>query len=311
MKVVIAGGSGFLGHALASSLAARGDDVVVLARRHRPSTAPGRTVIWDGQRVGDWAEELDGAAAVVNLTGASIATRPTRRNVDRLIRSRVEPIAALRDGIAAAGAPPRVWVQSAAVGIFGDTGDEVLTEDAVPSGLGPVGLVRTCLAWEHAFAEVAGSAGRDVLLRLGVVVGGGDRLTSTLAGLARRGLGGAAGSGRQWVSWVALADVVATFTRAIDNPTMSGLYHLTAPNPVTNRELMATLRRLLGVRVGLPAPGPLVRLGAWLQGNNPDLVLASQRVVPSRLLAEGAAFAEPGLEPALRRALDDAGISVR
>lgn len=311
MKVVIAGGSGFLGQAVARCLVARGDDVVVLARGDPPPGTSGRAVSWDGRTLGSWAGELDGADALVNVTGASIGTRPTRRNVDRLIRSRVEPITALRDAIAAASTPPRVWVQTAAVGIFGDTGDEVLDESSIPSGIGPRALVGVCLAWEHAFAEAAESADRHVLLRLGAVVGGGDKLTSTLARLTRLGLGGRAGSGHQWVSWIALADVVATIVAAIDDEQRSGLYHVAAPEAVTNREMMATFRRLLRMPVGIPAPSLAVRVGAWVQGNNPSLVLAGQRALPRRLLDAGFEFAQPAFAPALRQALLDGGRRVR
>lgn len=303
MKVVIAGGTGFIGQAITRRLLDRGDEVTVLSRRQASADTVGRVVVWDGRSVGRWADELEGADAVVNTTGESIGVRPTRRNVARLIDSRVEPIRALRDAIERLATPPRTWIQTSAVGVFGDTGDAELDELTPPTGLGPHDLVSICLAWEHAFAEASSCLGRAVSLRLGVVIGGGDRLTATLAPLVRRGLGGRAGSGRQWVAWVGLADAVEVYVRAIDNPTMTGLHHVTAPNPVRNQELMATFRKVLGVRFGLPAPAPAVRLGAFAQGSNPNLVLASQRAVPRRLLDLGFTFAEPELESVLRDAL--------
>lgn len=310
MKVVVAGGTGFLGGAVTTRLVDRGDDVVVLSRRRDASAAPGaRVVEWSGSAIGPWASEVDGADAIVNLTGESIGVRPTRRNRERLIRSRVEPIAALAGASAAAVDPPGVWVQVAAVGIFGDTGDDVLDESTTASGLGPPELVSTCLAWEHAFDHAARTVGRPVLFRLGVVVGPGDKLTSMLARLVRLGLGGRAGSGRQWVSWIALADVVAGVERAIDDPTVAGTYHLVAPEPITNRDMMATLRRLLGRRFGPPAPALAIRIGAWLQGSAPSLVLASQRAVPRRLLDAGFEFSATTFEDAARLALENSGQS--
>lgn len=306
MKVVIAGGTGFLGNAVTRRLVERGDDVVVLSRNRDASVAAGaRVVEWSGTTVGPWVSELDGADAIVNLTGESIGVRPTRNNRERLIRSRVEPIAALAAACATAAAPPRVWVQVAAVGIFGDTGDAALDETATPSGLGPPELVTTCLAWEQAFEHAAASVERSVLFRLGVVVGPGDKLTSMLARLVRFGLGGRAGNGRQWVSWIALDDVAAGVERALDDETMIGTYHLVAPEPITNRDMMATLRRLVGRRLGPPAPALAIRIGAWLQGSAPSLVLASQRAIPKRLLDAGFAFSATTFEAAARRALEN------
>lgn len=306
MKVVVAGGTGFLGGVVASRLVERGDDVVVLSRRSDASVPPGaRVVEWSGSWVGPWASELEGADAIVNLTGESIGVRPTRRNRERLIRSRVEPIAALAAARSAAADPPAVWVQAAAVGIFGDTGNDVLDEATTPTGLGPPELVSTCLAWEHAFDHAAHSVDRPVLFRLGVVVGPGDKLTTMLARLIRLGLGGRAGSGRQWVSWVALADVVSGIERALDDATVTGTYHLVAPEPITNRDMMATLRRLVGRRFGPPAPALAIRVGAWLQGSTPSLVLASQRAVPRRLLDGGFRFSATTFEDAARRALEN------
>lgn len=304
-KIVVAGGTGFLGRAVTTALVGRGDDVVVLSRRADAEVVPGaRMATWSGAGPGPWAAELDGASAVVNLTGLSIGSRPTPRNRRRLVTSRVEPIAALAAGVAAATDPPPVWVQIAAVGVFGDAGDQVLDETTMPSGLGPPELVRTCLAWEHAFEHAAATVERPVLLRLGAVVGPGDQLSSTLAQLARLGLGGRAGSGRQWVSWVAVDDVVAAVTRALDDTSMRQTYHVTSPNPVTNREMMATVRRLVGRRFGPPAPAFAVRIGAWLYGAAPSLVLASQRAVPRRLTDAGFEFAVSDFETAARRALE-------
>lgn len=312
MKVVIAGGNGFIGATLADRLAARGDEVVALVRTlpdagaSRPESV--RFVRWDGEQQGPWADELGDADALINVTGSSIGDgRPTPANIERLIASRVGPIAALAEALGDLGRRVPVWIQAAAVGIFGDGGDAVLTEASVPSGDGPAELVRTCTAWEAAFATAVdgadGPVERPVLLRFGVVLGGGDPTTAVLAQLVRARLGGRAGDGKQWVSWVSIDDVVGVVERALDDHSMTGTYHVTAPNPVTNDAMMAGFRAALDVGFGLPAPAFAVKLGAWVRGTPPSLVLASQRVVPQRLLDDGYRFAAPDFDAAAAAAV--------
>ncbi len=151
---------------------------------------------------------------------------------------------------------------------------------------------------------------RTVLLRMGIGLGGdGDPATAKLAQVVRMGLGGRVGSGRQWVSWIGLDDLLAVMIRAIDGPAptwpaMRGTYHVTSPNPVTNAEMMATYRRLLGRRIGLPTPAVVARLGAPLLGSSASLALTGRRCVPTRLLEAGFAFGQPDFEPTARRALE-------
>lgn len=311
-RVVIPGGTGYLGRALTERLVGRGDEVVVLTRGPARRGDGWRAVTWDASTVGDWGRELDGADAVVHLTGRRVDTRSSRRAVDELISSRVEPVRAVGEALAACEAPPPVWVQSSSLAIFGDTGDTVVDESTTPSGLGPREMVTVCLAWEGAFRQATEGAGprpdRTVLLRIGIGLGGaGDPATARLAQLVRLGLGGRVASGRQWVSWVGLEDVLEVMVRAIDEPTMSGTYHLTSPHPVTNDEMMATYRRLLGRRFGLPSPALVTRLGAPLLGTSATLALTGRRCVPTRLVAEGHRFAQPDFEPAARVALQACG----
>jgi len=305
---VIPGGTGYLGQALARCLVDRGDDVVILTRGPGESSGGCRSVTWDASTVGDWVEELEGADAIVHLNGRRVVTRATRRNVDELISSRVKPVRAVRHGLAACGAPPPTWVQASSLGIFGEGGDEVTDESTTPSGIGPREMVTVCLAWEAAFAQAAAEVERAVLLRMVIGLGGdGDPVTKKLAQIVSLGLGGKIGSGRQWVSWVALDDLLAVMLRAIDDPVMRGTYHVTSPNPVTNAEMMATYRRLLGRRLGLPAPAIVAKLGAPLLGGSASLALTSRRCVPTRLLSEGFEFQHPDFEPTVRRALQQCG----
>ena len=199
--------------------------------------------------------ELDEAHAIVHLTGRRVDARATRRNIDELISSRVQPVRVVGEAIGRCSTPPRVWVQSSSLAVFGDGGDAVLDERSTPTGIGPREMVTVCLAWEGAFHQASAVVERSVLLRMGIGLGGrNDPATAKLAQLVRLGLGGRVGSGRQWVSWVGLDDLLSAMILSIDDDTMTGTYHVTSPNPVTNAEMMSTYRRLLGRRIGLPSP---------------------------------------------------------
>jgi hypothetical protein len=293
MKVVLAGGSGSLGRRIAADLASRGDEVVVLTRTPRPDR-PYRQLPWDGATVGPWVEQLPGAA-LVNLAGQLVDCRPTAANIALLTSSRVEPTRALAEAAVTAGAPA-VWLQMSTLAIYGDRGDEVLDESA-PATDGPPQMTGVARAWEEAAAGAP--AGRQVVLRAAPVLDPGTPALDRLAGLVRWGLGGRVGSGRQWVSWLHIADLLAIVRRVLDDAGLTGLLHATSPHPVRNAELMATLRSVLRRPPALPTPAPLVRLGSVVLRTDPALALTGRRCLPTRLQQAGHAFSYPQLRPAL------------
>lgn len=303
-RVVMPGGSGFLGRALAQHLTDRGDKVVVLTRG-RPGVRNGvEFVHWDAAQLGSWVNALEGADAVVHLTGKRVDCRPTRRNITELIRSRVEPVRLAGHAMRSLVTPPSVWVQSATLAIFGDTGDDLITEETPVSGVGPQQMVQVALAWERAFAEATEEVDRAVLLRIGVTIGGeDDPATRRLARLARLGVGGRVADGSQWLSWISLGDVLAGMTRAIDEPAMRGLYLLTSPAPVRNRDVMAIFRAAAGRRLGVPSPRWLTRLGAPLLGSDAELALTGRRAYPQRLSDEGFRWAWTDFAATVNQAL--------
>ena len=304
-KIVIPGGTGYLGMELVERLVDRGDEAVVLTRGAPRAGAGWRSVHWDGATLGAWAADLEGADAIVHLSGRRVDVRATRRNIDELISSRVETVRVVGEAWRQCSSPPPVWIQSASLAIFGEGGDTVIDEGTTPSGIGPREMVTVCLAWESAYRHAVEPVPRPILLRMAIGLGGsGDPATAKLAQLVRWGLGGRLGSGRQWVSWVGLADLLDVMISAIDEPTMRGTYLVCSPNPVRNEEMMATYRRVLGRRLGLPAPAVVARLGAPLLGSSGSLALTGRRCVPTRLLEADFTFREPELEPVVRRALD-------
>jgi uncharacterized protein (TIGR01777 family) len=296
VKVVIAGGTGALGRRLSDDLADRGHDVVVLTRRARPG-GRFRQVEWDGRTVGPWSAELEGSA-VVNLAGELVDRRPTAANIELLTRSRVEPTRALIAASHTLSAPVPVWVQASTLAIYGDAGDRVLDESAPPAD-GPPQMAGVARAWEEA---VSGARAEGLaVLRTGIVLDNDTPALDRLLGLARWGLGGRVGSGTQWISWVHIDDWLAIVRDVLapGSAPLTGVLHATGPNPVTNSELMAALRKAVGRPAAPPTPGVLVRLGAILLRTDPALALTGRRAVPARLADAGFRFRHPDLERAL------------
>ena len=298
-RIVLAGGSGFVGQALAGRLLADGYEVIVLSRRG-PRNTCGTAVPWDGATLGDWAKLLEDALAVVNLTGKSINCRPTTANSREIVRSRVASVQAIGEAIRRCRRRPRVVVQTSAVGIYGDAGDKVCDESTAPGG-GYLGEI--CRQWEKVFDDSPTPGVRRVVLRLGVVLGREGGAFPWLAGLARWFLGGAVGRGRQYLSWLHLADAVRIYRDAIDRDDFRGVYVAASPQPATNAQFMRELRAALHRPWSPPVPSWAVRAGGWIAGINADLALTGQRCAPRRLMEQGFAYEFADL----RRAMQDLG----
>ena len=295
-RIIIAGGTGFLGQALTPVLLERGYEVVVLGRGASHQSDGVQYLQWDGRTTGDWARSLDGAAAVVNLTGKSVNVRHTADNKAEILRSRVDSVRVLGDAIARCATPPQVFVQASGIGFYGDTGDRAVDEAA------PVGsdfMAEVCREWEGALDELQLPATRKVVLRIGVVLGRNGGALQLLEKLTRLFAGGAVGSGRQFMSWIHIADIVRMFAAAVEQPELSGAFNATAPEPVTNSEFMRQLRRALHRPWSPPVPAPFARLGAWLMGSEGDLALLSYRCTPHRFLEHGFTFLIANLNPPL------------
>jgi uncharacterized protein len=297
-KIIIAGGSGFIGRALSAALLARGDAVTVLSRSERlPSGFPAgaQAVQWDGRTVGSWARVLDGADALVNLAGRSVNTRFTPEARREVLSSRVDAITALREALRQTPHPPSVWVNAGGKDIYGDTGEKRCDENTPPA---PGLLTDVCVAWESAFVSAVPSSVRGVLLRIGVVLGDEGALP-VLTQLTRAFLGGAIGSGRQYLSWIHIADMTAMQLWAVDNARADGVYNATAPEPVTNSVFMAEMRHVLKRPWCPPAPGFMVQALAPLINTEAGLLLEGNRVMPTRAVAEGFTFRFSQLRSAL------------
>ena len=307
MKIVLPGGSGQIGGVLARHFSAAGREVVALTRapdKLPTATNPARGVRWDGATVGDWAAELDGAAAVVNLAGRTVNCRYTPENRRQIFASRLDSTRAVGEAILACDAPPPVWLNSSTATIYPHTGGPPAAANVESS---PVGnrpgapdkwrfSYEVARRWEEAATAFEPKLGgtRLVLMRTAMVMSP-DRngVFDVLRGLVKARLGGPQGPGGQYVSWVHDADFCAAVDRLIADETLSGPVNLAAPNPVTNREFMRALRVAAGVRFGLPATRAMLEVGAVFLRTESELILKSRRVAPGKLADAGFAFRFP------------------
>ncbi|MFJ4889742.1 MULTISPECIES: TIGR01777 family oxidoreductase [unclassified Streptomyces] len=295
-RIAIAGASGLIGSQLARSLRADGHEVVRLVR-HAPRSRD--EVRWDPQRQRIDAAGLLGCAAVVNLAGAGVASRPWTESYKKQIRdSRVLGTATLAEAVASLDEPPRVFVNGSAIGFYGDTGSRAVDESAPP---GDGFLSSVCVEWEEATAPAQEAGVRTVLPRTGLVVSRAGGAWAKLFPLFKAGLGGRLGDGRQYWSFIALHDEVAAIRHLMDTESVSGPVNLTAPDPLTNREITEAMGRVLRRPTLLATPAPLMRLAL---GEMSGEILGSQRVLPTRLLESGFTFAFPSIDGTLRAALD-------
>ncbi|MEX2121146.1 MAG: TIGR01777 family oxidoreductase [Pirellulales bacterium] len=301
-RVVLAAGSGFLGQSLARELTDRGYEVVILTRSANGVPTTGRAVLWDGKTVGDWVSAVDGAEAVVNLAGKNVNCRYTRKNLREIDESRVDSVRAIAEAVRRSARPPRVWVQAGTLAIYGDRGQK-LCDETTPPGEGIP--VQTAMAWEQAFQANPTPQTRRVLLRISFALGTGGGALATLTALTRRFLGGRIASGRQYISWIHLADLNRMFVWAIERDDIEGVFNATAPHPVTNATFMGELRRVLGRPWSPPVPGWAVRLGAFFLRTEPVLALTGRRGIPTRFIDKGFEFEHPELPAALENVFAD------
>jgi uncharacterized protein (TIGR01777 family) len=296
-RIVLAGGSGFLGRSLSAVLVSKGYEVVVLGRAAAHETGPVRHAQWDGRALGEWAKFLDGATAVVNLTGKSVNCRYTPENKRRIIESRVDSVRVLGEAIAKCAKPPAAFVQAGSLAIYGDPGDRWCDESA-PEGSGF--SVDVCRRWENAFNAIDVLGMRKSILRIGFALGPDGGALAMLARLTRFFLGGTVGSGRQFTSWIHIADLNRMFLAAIERADISGVFNVTAPNPVTNAEFMREMRRALHRPWSPPVPALVAHIGSWFMRTEASLALGGRRCTPKHFLERGFEFEFPELRGGLQ-----------
>src|SRR5262245_50210902 len=299
MKVVIPGGSGQVGTVLARAFVSDGHDVVALSRK--PESASWRTVTWDGETVGEWASEIEGADVVINLAGRSVNCRYNEENRRQIMDSRTKSTKAVGEAIAAAANPPEVWLQASTATIYAHRFDAPNDDiDGVIGGDEPNApdtwrfSIDVAKAWEKVTNEANTPKTRKLLMRSAMTMSP-DRggIFDTMLDIVRKGLGGTASDGRQYISWIHDADFIRSVYWLIDHEELSGPINLASPNPLPNKEFMKIIRDAWGTSIGLPASNWMLELGAVLMRSETELILKSRRVVPKLLTDSGFEFEFP------------------
>jgi len=299
MKIVIPGGSGQVGTVLARDFQNAGHEVIVLSRT--PTAASWKVMNWDGATLGDWTSAIDGSDVVINLAGRSVNCRYTKGNREAILESRVRSTQVVGAAIAQAAKPPRVWLQASTATIYAHRYDAPNDEETGIIGGGEPNVPDTwrfsidvATKWERTLNQAETPHTRKVLMRSAMTMSPDRRgIFDTLLLLVRFGLGGRAGSGRQYVSWIHDLDFIRAVRWIIEHDELAGPVNLAAPNPLPYSDFQRTIRAAWGMPLGLPATTWMVELGTRLMRTESELVLKSRSVVPGRLLKSGFKFKYP------------------
>ncbi|MGH1362726.1 MAG: TIGR01777 family oxidoreductase [Calditrichia bacterium] len=303
-KIVIAGGTGFLGRTLINWHIKLGNQIVVLSRKQR-AIRGAKVVLWDGKTLEDnWRRELDDATAVINLAGRSVNCRYTKSNRRAIWSSRIRSTHVLGKAIHQSLRPPKVWLNSSTATIYKHTYDAANDEINGIVGATPAAKddfsVRVAQAWENEFNAADTPHTRKITLRTAMVFGNeSGGVYETLRKLTSLGLGGKMAHGKQYVSWIHADDFCRSLDWLINSPDSTGIYNICSPCPIPNREMMQNMRSVLKTPFGLPATRGMLEIGTFLMRTETELIIKSRRVIPERILAEGFTFDHINLKNAL------------
>ena len=296
--IIIAGGSGFLGNALEKHFSQLGYSIKILTR----SPKRDNEIKWDSKTLGEWTQHLENCEALINLTGKSINSRLTEKNKKVILDSRVDSTRIIGEAINACKTPPKVWLNASGAAIYPSTISEPTDEYSPETEQGF--LEDVVRAWEKSFNDSVNPITRKILLRITIVLGKDGGALPILKKLTQFGLGGKQGSGKQMISWVHLQDFVRIIQFLIENENLNGHFNICAPEPVSNKKFMASLRKALKIPIGFPQPEFLLKLGGSIIGIDTDLILKSRNTVPKRLLENGYEFKFQTIDKALINLFD-------
>ena len=296
-KIVIAGGSGFLGKALIDHFRELQDEVVILTRGQGGERKGVKYIHWDGENLGTWADVLEGTDALINLCGRTVNCRYNEKNKQEIYQSRLKSTRALGEAVKSLKNPPKVWLNSSSATIYEQSFD--VPNDEKNGRIGTGFSVDVCKKWEEEFNKEVVPPVRKVCLRTAMVIGRGGPFLNLMTKIVRLRLGGRQGSGEQFVSWLHEKDFIKAIEFLIQNESLEGAFNLASPNPVKNKEMMRLLRKTCKVTIGLPAMTFMVHIGAFLMRTEAELPLKSRNVIPGRLLESGYKFCFTDMEDAL------------
>lgn len=295
-KIVLAGGSGYLGTVLKEYFGPIAREVIILSRHARADEANIRTVVWDANQAGDWTNQIEDADLLVNLCGKNVNCRYTEGNKKEIIASRVVPTTLLGEVINAMGHPPKLWVNITSATIYRHAEDHPQDEETGQIGYGF--SIDVCRQWEKSFFSSSTPHTRKIALRMGIVLGRRGSVMPRLLNLVRAGMGGKQGNGRQMISWIHEQDAARVIDWLAEQP-LDGIINCTAPEAIANADFMRVLRKSYGIPFGLPMPQWLLGTGAKIIGTETELILKSRWVKPARLLEAGYPFLFSNAEHAI------------
>jgi len=309
-KIIIAGGTGFIGQEMTEYFSK--ENQVIILSRQIPNAQNNRNhyhslttediekvkfVKWNGRKSGEWCKELDGADIIINLAGKTVNCRYTEKNKKEIFDSRTDSVNAIGTAINGCTIPPKLWINASSATIYRHAEDR--PQDEYTGEFHDGFSVQVCKRWEKTFYEQSTPGTRKCALRMAITLGPGGVLIPYF-NLLKFGLGGKQGSGKQMYSWVHIEDTCRMIEWIYDHSKMQGTYNCCSPNPVTNAAFMKSLRKATGYTIGLPAYEWMLKMGASLIGTEPELVLKSRWVIPTKILESGFTFKYPLLEDAFK-----------
>lgn len=295
-KVILAGGSGFLGKCIINHFKSNAQ-IIVLTRGEPRNNENVQYVQWDGKTLGTWAELFEDSDVLINLNGKSVDCRYTESNKKLIYSTRLASTEVLGKAVQKCKNPPKLWINSSSATIYRHALDRPMDEETGDIGTGF--SVDVCQQWEKIFNSIQTVSTRKVAMRTAIVLGRDGGALKPLKNLAKLGVGGKQGAGNQYFSWIHEQDFVSIIDFIVEHDELNGAINVSNPNPITNEHIMQALRKVVGIPFGLPMPGWLLELGAILIGTETELVLKSRRVIPKRLHDAGYEFQFTKIENAL------------
>ncbi len=296
MKIVIAGGTGFLGEALAQDLTSKGHNITILTRNPIATNH----IQWDGENHGEWETALEGADVLINMAGKSVNCRYNEANKKQIYDSRLHSTCILGQAIANSAHPPKLWINSSTATIYRHAEDRPMDEETGEFGHGF--SVDVAQKWERTFFSSNPCGARKVALRSAMVMGHAQNSAYThFKTVVKLGMGGPEGKGTQMVSWIHIADWISAVEWIVEHPELEGPINLTSPYPLPNKEFLKELRQVMNVPIALPLPTWTLKMGAFVLGTETELLLKSRWVLPTKLVESGFSFQYPEWQEAAKQ----------
>jgi uncharacterized protein (TIGR01777 family) len=300
-KIIIAGGTGFIGNFLKEHFRTKAEKVIILSRSVAKETGNVSYLQWDGKTLGSWKEQLEGAEILINLAGKSVNCRYTEKNKKEIFDSRTYSTQVLGEAVKQLKHPPAVWFNSASATIYRHAEDR--PNDEYNGEYQNDFSVQVCKKWEQTFTDIKLSNTRKIILRIAIVLGKKDGVVTRFKNLVTAGLGGKQGGGEQYFSWIHEEDLAAIIEYLYQHAELEGIFNCSSPEPVKNKELMKTYREIIKPFIALPSPKWMLKLGAALIGTETELLLKSRWILPKRLQEAGYPFKYSNIKAALNNIL--------